>query len=238
MWKAQATLDSLQGELDTLRRASSERDALLEENAKLRDVLELKARVPMRVVTARVVFHERGPDWVLLIDAGSGDGIEEDQAVIAPEGVVGKVLTVTEGLARVQCVVDGNAGVAVRVGVEGRQADAVIKDGSGDFVKLRHVELLKEVLPGDAVVTSGLDLIYPSGLLVGTVESVDEPGVDREIVVSPAVDFARLEHVLVIVSTDPAAAKAKAERAAASKGSAKAGAKSGKSVGSKPGAKP
>ena len=55
MWKAQATLDSLQGELDTLRRASSERDALLEENAKLRDVLELKARVPMRVVTARVV---------------------------------------------------------------------------------------------------------------------------------------------------------------------------------------
>lgn len=234
-WKARAELETLRGELDALRLVSSERDALAEENAKLRDVLDLKERVPLRVAAARIIYHERGPDWLLMIDRGTEAGIAPDQAVIAPEGVVGKVLTAQDGLSLIQCVVDGDAGIAVRVGVAGRQADAVVTDGSGDTVKLRHVDLLKDVQVGDAVVTSGMDLIYPSGLLVGMVTEVDEPGIDREIVVQPAVDFSRLDHVLVILSTDAATAKAQAERRA---GEAKpaAKAKPAKAVGA--GAKP
>ena len=213
-WKARAELESLQAEVAGLRLASSERDSLAEENAKLREVLSLVERVPMKLAPARVIYHERGPDWVLLIDRGSESGIAEDQAVIAPEGVVGKVLTVSNGIARIQCMVDGDAGIAVRVGASGQQADAIVADGSGDTVKLRHVSLLQDVQPGDAVVTSGLDLIYPSGLLVGSVEAADEPGPEREITVRPAVDFSRLDHVLVVVSSDPATAKAKAARKA------------------------
>src|SRR5204862_105401 len=105
----------------------------------LRDALDLRERVPMKAIVAKIVYQERGPDWVLLIDRGTESGIEDDLAVISPQGVVGKVLAAQDGLSRVQCVVDGGAGIAVRVGASGRQADAIVMDGTGTTCRLRHV---------------------------------------------------------------------------------------------------
>lgn len=218
MWKAREDLAALTDEIESLRPIVAERDALAFENAQLRELVDFRERVRPKTVAARVLFQERGPDWVLLIDQGRDAGVAEDQAVIAATGVVGKILSVGSGIARVQCVLDGDAGVAVRVGPQGRQAEAIMADGAGSTCRLRHVDLLEDIQPGDLVVTSGKDKIYPSGLLVGTVESVEAPGLDREIVVVPAVDFSRLDHVLVVVSVDKPMEEARKERAPRERG--------------------
>jgi rod shape-determining protein MreC len=88
--------------------------------------------------------------------------------------------------------------------------DAIAQGAAGDTCRLEHVPLLAEVAQGDRVLTSGLDLVHVRGLLVGTVEQVEGNGVHQEIVVHPAVDFTRLEHVLVVTSTSRAKEQARA----------------------------
>ena len=216
-WKVRRELEQAKLELDQLHLELAQTTELVAENESLRQALDLKKNVQLQTVAARVVYQERSPDWVLVIDRGSKDGIAEDQAVMAPEGVVGKVLSVTPGMARVQCLVDGDAGVAALVGDDRRQVDGIVTDGDGRRARLRHMELMQDLKEGDRVVTSGLDLIYPRGLLVGTIESVESiGGLEQEITVKPAVDFTRLEHVLVVVAPGDAASSARAGRTAAS----------------------
>ena len=212
-WKARRELEQARTELDALRLELAQRTELASENESLRQALDLKKNVQLQTVAARVVYQERSPDWVLVIDRGAKDGIAEDQAVMAPQGVVGKVLSVSPTLARVQCLMDGDAGIAALVGDDRRQVDAIVTDGDGQRARLRHMELMQDLHEGDRVVTSGLDLIYPRGLLVGTVESVEiVGGLEQEITVRPAVDFTRLEHVLVIVTPGDAGAAARADK--------------------------
>ena len=207
-WKAAGELDALQIEIRDLRLVVGDRIELAAENERLRRLLSLTESVPYRVVPARVVHRQRFPDSVFVIDRGTDDGVAEDQPVIAPDGVVGKVLTVTPRQAKVQCINDPDAGLAVLVGDGRQQVEAIVASTSGATCRLRHVQDVLEVKVGDRVVTSGLDQIQPKGLLVGTVLSVGDPGaVEPEIVVQTAVDFGRLEEVLVVLSVpDPAPA--------------------------------
>jgi rod shape-determining protein MreC len=198
-WTAREDLLAAEQRVQELQLQVADRDELAAENDRFRSLLDLAQRVPFRTVPARIVYQERGPDAVLVVDRGASSGVREDQAVISPDGVVGKVLTVGPSSARVQCVIDGDAGIAVLVGADRRQANAIVTSGGAGRCRLRHLELLPDLEPGDRVVTSGLDLIYPRGLLVGTIESVHSvPGVQQEIVVIPAVDFTRLEEVLIV----------------------------------------
>ena len=79
-WRARQDLAELSEEVERLRLAAMEHDALAVENAHLRDLLDLRERIPLKTVPARVLFQERGPDWVLLIDQGTDAGVSEDQA--------------------------------------------------------------------------------------------------------------------------------------------------------------
>jgi rod shape-determining protein MreC len=175
-----------------------------EENVRLRRLLRLEDGLRHRSVPARIIHRQSAPDRVLVIDRGADDGLRPDLAVVAPGGVVGKVLAVTASSAKVQCVNDPDAGVAVLVGDERRQAHAIVRDVVGGLLRLRHLELMATVAPGDRVVTSGLDQVHPKGWLVGTVEEVVEvPGFEPDVRVRPAVDFSRLEEVLVLVPEEP-----------------------------------
>lgn len=225
-FRAKDELEAARAEIDQLRLAVADREALAAENESLRATAGLAASLPMSTVAARVIYQQRSPDWILIIDRGAEAGIAEDQAVIAPTGVVGKILSVGNGVARVQGVLDGDAGVAVMIGDGRRQADAVVSDASAGRCRLTHVQLLADIRPGDRVLTSGLDLIYPRGLLFGTVESVEGiVGVQQEIVVTPAVDFSRLEQVLVVVDGGSAGRGAGSARDEASRSSSRAGAR-------------
>lgn len=175
------------------------------ENRRLQELLHLREALPHRAVPARIIHQQTAPDRVLVIDRGSVDGLREDLPVVSPGGVVGKVLAVTRNASKVQCFTDPEAGAAVLVGPERRQAQAVVRDAEGGRLRLRHLELMAAVEPGDEVRTSGLDQVYPKGWLLGTVDEVVEvPGFEPEVWIRPAVDLRRVEEVLVLVPGEPA----------------------------------
>lgn len=204
--RALSELAEARGELAEARVRLLDHEELAHENERLRELLALRERVEESSVAARVLRVELAPDRVLTIDHGSEDGVEVDQSVVAPGGVVGKVIAVARSVAQVQCVTDPNAGLAVLVGSGRRAVHAIVKDAQGESMRLRYLDPLAAVRVGDAVLTSGLDQVHPKGLPVGEVIDVGrETGIDREIVVVPAVDVREVEEVLVLVGSRRAA---------------------------------
>jgi rod shape-determining protein MreC len=139
----------------------------------------------------------------LTLDKGEQDGVRLDAAVISATGVVGRVFAVGPHAARVQVLLDRDSGAAALVersrvsGVVSGQVRAS-EQGSEDLA-LKYVSERSDVVVGDVVVTSGLDRIFPRGLMVGRVRAVTTgTGLFKEILVAPSARFERLEEVMVV----------------------------------------
>jgi rod shape-determining protein MreC len=123
--------------------------------------------------------------------------------VLSPTGVVGRVVAVGPRASRVQLLLDRDSGVAAMIersrvaGVVCGQV-AFADQGKPDLV-MKYVSSLSDVAVGDRVLSSGLDRIYPKGLVIGRVRSVGAgAGLFREVLVTPSAGFDRLEEVLVV----------------------------------------
>jgi rod shape-determining protein MreC len=178
--------------------------ARAQEGARLRELLELRQAVPMETVAAEVVARD-GVPWfrTLTIDKGEADGVALDAPVMSPTGVVGRVVAVGPHAARVQVLLDRDSGAGVlieRSRVPGVVSGQVSGQASGaEDLALEYVPERSDVAVGDVVVTSGLDRIYPKGLVVGRVRYVGKgSGLFRDIRVEPSARFDRLEEVLVV----------------------------------------
>ena len=194
-------------QLETELQASSAR---AQEGARLRELLELRQAVPMETVAAEVVARD-GVPWfrTLTIDKGEADGVALNAPVMSPTGVVGRVVAVGPHAARVQVLLDRDSGAGVlieRSRVPGVVSGQVSGQASGaEDLALEYVPERSDVAVGDVVVTSGLDRIYPKGLVVGRVRYVGKgAGLFRDIRVEPSARFDRLEEVLVVrQASDP-----------------------------------
>ena len=122
-------------------------------------------------------------------------------AVLAPEGVVGRVAQeVGQSVAKVQLLIDRNAAAGVLI--EPGRAQGIVLGNGGGTLTLEFVSATAAVNEGDLVRTAGNDGIYPKGLVVGHVEGIKRSGAAFVSGgVRPAVDFSRLEHVLVVIGT-------------------------------------
>jgi len=132
---------------------------------------------------------------------------------LSPSGVVGRVILPSARASKVQLLIDRNA--AAGAIIERSRAQGVVVGAGGETLRMDYVPGTADVKAGDLVVTSGIDGIYPKGFVIGTVETVERgPGSYHEIRVSPAVDFSRLEEVLVVLTPPPGhdTAPAKGER--------------------------
>lgn len=182
--------------------------SLAEESARLRELLDLKAALPYESVSAEVLSRD-GTPWFrgVTIDKGSADGVRLQAPVISPSGIVGRVVKLGAQAARVQLLLDRDAAIGAlieRTRVNGVLAGQVgfADRGTADLV-MRYVPALAEVAVGDRVLSSGLDRIYPKGLVVGRVRSVGAAsGLFREVVVTPSARFDQLEQVLVLKLPD------------------------------------
>ena len=178
--------------------------SLAEEAGRLRELLALKAALPFETLPAEVLSRD-GVPWFrgITIDKGDVDGVRLQAPVISPSGVVGRVVKLGGRAARVQLLLDRDAGIGAlieRTRVTGVCAGQVgFEDqGTTDLV-MRYVPALAEVAVGDRVLSSGLDRIYPKGLVVGRVRAVGPPsGLFREVIVTPTARFDQLEQVLVM----------------------------------------
>jgi rod shape-determining protein MreC len=134
---------------------------------------------------------------LLYLDKGTKDGIRVDMPVITPDGVVGKVLTVYGETALVLMISDPTSGVGATL-VNSR-LQGIVKGTSTGEVQLNYIMGDEAVQPGEALVTSGGDRIFPKGLPLGTVANVSMGhNLFLDIKLKPAVDLNRLEEVLVI----------------------------------------
>ncbi len=177
---------------------------------RLREVLALRETLSLETIAAEVVTRD-GMPWfrTLTLDRGRDAGVALEAAVISPAGVLGRVVALGPSASKVQLLQDRESGAGVMIersrvaGVVSGQlgfADA----GANDLV-MKYVPGLADVVVGDVVVTSGMDRIYPKGLIVGRVRLVGPgSGLFKEILVTSAARPDQLEEVLVVKKTGSA----------------------------------
>jgi rod shape-determining protein MreC len=179
------------------------------EAARLREILELRPILPFPTMTAQVIARE-GVPWFrnITIDKGKDDGVTLSAPVLGVGGVMGRVVEVGPRAAKVQLLLDRDCGVGVRIertrttGVVAGQV-AFSDSGTSDLL-MKYVPVLADVVVGDVVVTSGLDQIYPKGLVVGRVRSVGKgSGLFKEVAVQPSANFEKIEEVMVATGPPP-----------------------------------
>jgi rod shape-determining protein MreC len=165
---------------------------------RLQSLLAFKEQVIAKTVPAQVIGSS-GSDLSrsIYIDKGSNDGLAADMAVITAGGIVGKVLRVYPSSSLVLMINDQTSGVGAML--EKSRLQGVLKGTPEGAVVLERVMSDEQVVPGETVLSSGGDQIFPKGLPVGTVSRVS-PGKEMflKIQVKPAADLSRLEEVLVV----------------------------------------
>src|SRR6476660_6504608 len=169
---------------------------------RLQALLGFKEQYIAKTVAAQVIGSSGSEQSrSIYIDKGSSSGVEKDMAVITADGLVGKVLRSYGSSAQVLLINDQSSGVGVIL--DKSRLQGVIKGTAGGEVILEKVMTDEQVSPGDLIVTSGGDQIFPKGITVGTVMKVT-PGADLflNIRVKPSANLSRLEEVLVITKKE------------------------------------
>jgi rod shape-determining protein MreC len=168
------------------------------ENARLRRLLDFRERLVGNLVTARVIGYDAtGLARTLVIDRGESDGVAKGAAVLVPEGVVGQVFIVSSNAARVLLVSDHNSGVDAVV--QRSRVRGIVQGTLEGGCQLKYVKRTDDLQVGDLLVTSGLDGIFPKGLPIGEIASIDRrgQGLFQAAEVRPRFAQRDLEEVLV-----------------------------------------
>jgi rod shape-determining protein MreC len=173
----------------------------VEENQRLRRLLALKQAMPLATLSGEVIAREWG-GWVrsLTVNRGRGDHVARLTAVIVPDGLIGRVVDVRPGASIVQVLTDPASTVGAHV-VRTRTTGIVEGEPRGT---LRFKYMAREgggIQVGDLIVTSGAGGLSPRGIPVGRVRAIDDGGsaLFSYAQLDPAVDFARIDEVLLIV---------------------------------------
>ena len=188
----QTEVNRLQLRVDQLRGRAAEADRL----AALLSFRQSNPQLPL--LAARVISASLAPgSKVLYIDRGARDGVQANMAVITPNGVVGKILEAFPASSQVLLVTDRESGVGTLLA--GSRVEGVVKGTDGSDLRMDYIESGEKVKTGEAVLTSGLDQIFPPDLPVGTVTAVSPASPFLKIELRPAARLDRLEDVLVVL---------------------------------------
>jgi rod shape-determining protein MreC len=210
VWTGYVSLRHLGAENDDLKRQLAaalvdlqRQRALADRSRGLERLLGLRDQSTLKTAAAEIIAGAATPDFrTVTIDKGTHEGVRADLAVIAPAGVVGRVAVASGRAAKVQLLIDRNA--AAGAIVERSRAQGVVVGTGDDRLRMDYVSEAADIVVGDAVITSGIDGIYPKGFVIGKVELVEKNGpAYKRIVVRPAVDFRELEEVLVVLTPAP-----------------------------------
>ena len=169
-------------------------------NQRLRALLNFKKSIATPLLPAQLVaFDPSGWFQTILIDKGRNDGVVQDMAVVSAEGLVGRVIGVSNHHAKVLLILDGNS--AVDAYIQRSRTRGVLVGLGRELCLLKYVQRNEDVQVGDKVISSGMGGVFPKGLLVGTVQEVvrGSSGLFQRVEVEPAVNFSRLEEVMVVI---------------------------------------
>jgi rod shape-determining protein MreC len=188
--------DALKVQVSQLQGKSAEAERL----AALLDFRKLHTDVPM--LPARVIGASADTaSLTIYIDRGERDGVRRNMGVITPDGVAGKVIEAYAVISQVLLVTDKESGVGAMIADSRLQSPV---GGTGEpLLVMKYVSNDEKVNPGDRVVTSGMDRIFPKDLPLGTVVEVKPSNPFKLIRVRPAARLERLEEVIVLLTLHP-----------------------------------
>lgn len=189
---------------DKLQAALAEREEQAHENARLRLLVGLRKSAPdVQMLFAQTIATSPSPLFrSIRIDRGTRDGVAVGHAVVTHAGVVGRVAAVGETFADVMLLTDSNSSIDILV--QRTRARARVRGQGGDHhfgLDVEYLARTADVEPGDILITSGLGRVFPKGLVVGEVASVERRafGLYQQALVQPSVDFSRIESVMVVL---------------------------------------
>jgi rod shape-determining protein MreC len=181
-----------------------ERD-LVASHRRLSSVLDLVERIPGNPIVAEVIGLDASA-WfrTITVNRGKAQGVALNAPVIAPGGLVGRVISLGSEVAQIQLLTDRDCSVGALLA---RTRARGVVAGSGEQASptgltLNYVSNLEEVVEGDVIVTSGMDGIYPKGIAIGRVATVrNGPHLFKLVTVEPAANLERLEEVFILEAT-------------------------------------
>lgn len=190
----------LHDRVDLLTRMAEETQAINDENARLRKLLEFRKIIPYTSIPAQVIGRDPS-NWTnsLIIDKGLNYNIKQNMAVISTRGLVGRVVEVGSNSSKVILITDPDlkVGVLIRRNRQG----GVLVGLPGGRCKVIYISLDSDVKCGDKVITAGFGSVFPKGILVGEIEKVgkEEGRLYKYAILKPSQDLSRLEEVLCII---------------------------------------
>ncbi len=201
-------IDNLKTENEKLKKENSEFEQALREleivkaeNQTLKEYLGLTKKyteyetVPAYIISKDVSNYSS----IFVINAGKKDGIDVNMTVIADKGLVGYVISTTDNTAEVQTIIDSSSAVSASIS---ETEDSIVCKGSLTEGKLRgtYIPTSADIVEGNDIQTSGMGGIYPKGIIIGKIKEVVSTlnPLDRFAWIEPAVDFNKVETVLVI----------------------------------------
>jgi rod shape-determining protein MreC len=214
-WTIETTWDAVQSYLflfntqeNNLRLAQTNRKLLNEiaglqemslEHERLKKVVSFQESLDGKKVVAQVIAQDVSPEFRMIrINKGEAAGIETGMAVVALEGVVGRVIRVSKDFSDVLTLLDSSSAID---GLIQRNRSRGIVEGLGGLnLSMKYLRRTDEVLVDDVILSSGIGGLFPKGLNIGKVISASKKnyGISQDVEVAPAVDFHRLEEVVVV----------------------------------------
>ena len=196
--------ENLQKKNTELEEKSRELESIKAQNESLKQYLNLKEKysdytsIPADIINRDISNYSKN----IVINVGAKDGIKEGMTVIAAEGLVGHVVSVTDSSSKVQTIIDSSSSTSALLS---SSRDSIVCKGilnNDNQLKAMYIPMDATVSQGDTIETSGLGGIYQKGIYIGTVEKVENTTdlTNRYALVSVAVNFKKLESVLVITN--------------------------------------
>ena len=203
-------MDELKAENEELKNKNSE----LEKSLRELEIIKAENQTMKEYLglTQKYTEHKTFPAYIIskdisnysnifVINAGKNDGIDVNMTVIADAGLVGYIISVTDTTAKVETIIDTSS--AVTASIAGTE-DSIICRGSleNGMLKATYIPTNAEISEGDRIETSGMGGIYPKGITIGKVKTVEDTlnKIDKYAWIEPAVDFSKLRTVLVITN--------------------------------------
>jgi rod shape-determining protein MreC len=193
--------EELRREVERLRREVQESRERVAAAARLERLLDYREATGYRMVAATVIGRDAsGLYRTILVDRGAADGVEHQQAVLSPDGVVGRVIKVFPRSALVLLLTDRSSGIDAIV--QRTRDQGVVQGRGGAGCELKYLDRSAALEVGDSVVTSGMGGRFPKGVWIGQVSGVNRGGdLFQSVDVRPSAVLERLEEVWVVTGS-------------------------------------
>lgn len=206
-----ADMESIRAENEELKAKNSELETSLRElerikaeNATLQEYMNLTQKYSSYETIPAYVINKDVSNFSssLVLNVGAKDGVKEKMTVIADKGLVGYITSVTENTSKVQVIIDAASTVSCTISTTNENIICKGTLENDQILRATYIPTGAELIKGDSVYTSGLGGIYQKGIIIGNIKEIITTSniTDRYAIVEPAVDFSKIDTVLVITN--------------------------------------